>query len=804
MFKNYMKIALRNLQKHKGYAAINIGGLAIGIACCILISLYVHFELSYDRYHKHAGSIYRVAMDYKSEDRSFQTPILVASMGPVLKEEFPEVEEMVRLFTYSWKETALVTIGEKHFYEGRFFLADKAFFDVFSCEFIKGDPRVALQAPNSIVITEDTAKKYFGEDEPIGKILSVTNLGRADFQVTGVVKDVPANSHLKFDLLAPLESGESLYWKEFTQGWRGSSFYTYVKLSAQTKPSDFEAKLPLLVDKYLKGDRNSSRLYLQSLTKIHLHSHMGSDELEPGNSWGNLYFFILIVLFILALACINYINLATARSSKRAKEVGLRKVVGANKNQLIRQFLGESMLFSFLAFPVAMLLAEVLLPTFNRIVGRELSLLSLNNLWVLVMLLGVAVGVGAVSGSYPAFLISSFQPVRIIRGLSSASSSKSMTRNILVVVQFAISIAFIFITVVTKQQLSFIRDKNAGFNKEHVVVLPIKDYESTQSYPVFKNELLENPDILFVTASRQLPSSIRFKQLVEVDGKITDEEIRMDWNGVDFDFIETYGIEVIEGRNFDRNRPADAASAYILNETAVKSLGWTSALGKKFQLSNEGLARAEFTPGEIIGVVKDFHFQSFHSSIEPLVLKIRPIDVNFVSARIRSDNVSGVLSFIKLKWEKINPTRPFEYFFFDDHFNRMYRTEADLQNIFRYSSVLAILIASLGVFGLASFKVEQRTKEIGIRKILGASASKIILLLSGDFVRLVLIANVIAWPVGYFVMHRWLQDYAYRVGIGWQAFVFSAILALAVALITISYQSIKAAVANPSKALRYE
>jgi len=803
MFKNYLKIALRNIQKQKGFTAINIGGLSIGIACCILISLYVHFELSYDRYHEHAGSIYRVALNYKSEDRSFQTPILAASMGPVLKEEFPEVEEMVRLFTYSWKETALVAIGEKHFYEGRFFLADKTFFDVFSCEFIKGDPQVAFESVNSIVITDETAKKYFGEDDPVGKILSVTNLGKVDYQITGVVKNVPSNSHLKFDLLAPLESGESLYWKDFTQGWR-NSFYTYVRLSGQTRPSDFEAKLPLLVDKHLKGDRGSYHFYLQSLTKIHLHSHMGSDELEPGNSMGNLYFFILISLFILSLACINYINLATARSSKRAKEVALRKVVGANKNQLIRQFLGESMLFSFLAFPVALLLAEFLLPTFNRIVGRELSILSLNNLWVLVVLFGVAVGVGAVSGSYPAFFISSYQPVRIIRGFSSSSSSKSLIRNILVVVQFAISIAFIFVTVVTKQQLSFIRGKNAGFNKEHVVVVPVKDYGSSQSYPVFKNELLENPDILYVTASRQLPSNIRFKMLVEVDGKITDEEIRMDWNGVDFDFLETYGMEVVEGRNFDRNRSTDAASAYMLNETAVKRLGWTSALGKKFQLSNEGLARAEFTPGEIIGVVKDFHFQSFHSNIEPLVLKIRPRGVNFFSAKIKSENVSSALSFIKSKWEKINPTQPFEYFFFDDHFNSMYRTEADLQNIFHYSSVLAILIASLGVFGLASFKVEQRTKEIGIRKILGASASNIILLLSRDFARLVLIANVIAWPVGYFVMDRWLQDYAYRISIGWKAFVFSAMLALAVALMTVSYQSIKAAVANPANALRHE
>jgi len=804
MFKNYLKIALRNIRKQKGFTAINIGGLAISMACCILISLYVHFELSYDRYHEHAGSIFRIALDYKSEDQSFQTPILAASMGPVLKEEFPEIEEMVRLFTYSWKETALVTIGEKQFYEGRFFLADSNFFKAFSCKFLKGNPQVALESPNSIVLTEETAKRYFGEDDPIGKSLSIANLGKADYQVLGVVENVPSNSHLKFDLLAPLESGENLYWKNFTQGWRGNSFYTYVRLSTQTKPSEFEAKLPILVDKYLKRDKGSYRLYLQSLTKIHLHSHMGSDELEPGNNMGNLYFFILIALFILSLACINYINLATARSSKRAKEVGLRKVVGANKKQLIRQFLGESMLFSFLAFPVALLLAEVLLPTFNRIVSRELSMISLNNLWVLVVLLGVALGVGAVSGSYPAFLLSSYQPVRIIRGFSYASSSKSLTRNILVVIQFAISIAFIFVTVITKQQLSFIQEKNVGFNKEHVVVVPIKDYESTQNYPILKNELLENPDILYVTASRQLPSLIQFKQLVELEGRISNEEIQMDWNGVDFDFLETYGMELVEGRSFDRNRTTDAISAYILNETAVKSLGWTSALGKKFQLSNQGLARAEFKPGEIIGVVKDFHFQSFHSNIEPLVLKIRPIGVNFVSARIKADNVSGVLSFIKSRWEKINPTRPFEYFFFDDHFNSMHRTEANLQNIFRYSSILAIFIASLGVFGLVSFKVEQRTKEIGIRKILGASASKIILLLSGDFVRLVLIANVIAWPVSYFVMNRWLQDYAYRIGIGWQAFVISAILALAVALLTVSYQSIKAAVANPAKALRHE
>lgn len=804
MFKSYLKISLRNIQKQKGYTALNIGGLAIGIACCILISLYVHFELSYDRFHKHADRIYRVAMDFKTEGRSFKTPIQSASLGTVLKEEFPEVEEMARLFTYSWKETALVTSGDKHFYEGRFFLADKTIFDVFSFEFLKGIPQVALQSKNSIVITEETAKKYFGEDDPIGKILSVTNLGKMDYQVTGVIKNIPSNSHLKFDFLAPLESGESLYWKDFTQGWRGASFYTYVLLSEQTRASDFEAKLPLLVDKYLKEDGESHSLHLQSLTRIHLYSHMGSDELEPGNSMGNLYFFILIAVFILSLACINYINLATARSSKRAKEVGLRKVVGANKNQLIRQFIGESVLFSVFAFPVALLLAEFLLPVFNRIVGRELSMLSFENIWVMLALLGVVVGVGAVSGSYPAFVISSYQPVRVVKGFLSSGSSKSLTRNILVVIQFAISIAFVFATVITKQQLNFVREKNAGFKKEHVVVMPVKDYELTQSYPILKNELLENPGILYVTASRQLPSNIRFKQLVEVEGKTADEEIRMDWNGVDFDFLETYGMEIVEGRNFNRNRPSDAVAAYILNETAVKRLGWTSALGKKFQLSNEGLRRAEFTPGEVIGVVKDFHFQSFHSPIEPLVLKIRPIGVAFVSARIKAENVSGVLSFMKSKWGKINPDRPFEYFFFDDHFNSMYSTEAELENVFRYSSILAVVIASLGVFGLASFKVEQRTKEIGIRKVLGASASNIILLLSKDFAWLLLIANAIAWPVGYYIMHRWLQDYAYRISIGWQAFIYSSILVMGVALLTVSYQSIKVAVANPTKALRYE
>jgi putative ABC transport system permease protein len=358
-------------------------------------------------------------MDFQSEERSFKTPIQMASLGPVLKEEFPEVEEMVRLFTYSWKETALVTSGDKHFYEGRFFLADKTIFDVFSFEFLKGIPQVALRSNNSVVITEETAQKYFGEDDPIGKILSVTNLGRSDFQVTGVIKNMPSNSHLKFDFLAPLESGESLYWKDFTEGWRGNSFYTYVLLSDQTRASDFEAKLPFVVDKYLKEDEGSYSLHLQPLAKIHLYSHMGSDELEPGNSMGNLYFFLLIALFILSLACINYINLATARSSKRAKEVGLRKVVGANKNQLIRQFIGESVLFSIFAFPVALLLTEFLLPVFNRIVGRELSLLSLDSLWVLLALLGVAAGVGAVSGSYPAFIISSYQPVRVVKGFLS-------------------------------------------------------------------------------------------------------------------------------------------------------------------------------------------------------------------------------------------------------------------------------------------------------------------------------------------------------------------------------------------------
>ncbi len=795
MFRNYITVAVRNLLRHKAYSLINISGLAIGMACCILILLYVQDELSYDRYHENAGRIYRLALEAQIPGKVLKAPVTPGPMGPAFANDYPEVISAVRFYRDPW-HNPLVSHGDKRFYQERFFFADSNVFDMFTFPLIRGNPKTALREPNSIVITEEMAEKYFGNEDPMGKVLAVELRHMlADFRVTGILRRIPHNSHFRFDCLAPIANVSDL-WRDIFDNWGNYLVCTYLLLRKDPRPALLEEQFPSFMNTHMKDEQMSITLHLQPLTRIHLHSHL-EYEIEPNSDIAYIYVFSAIAFFILVIACINFINLSTARSTNRAKEVGMRKAVGAHRLQLIRQFLGESVFLSLIALMLAIALVELALPALNALAGKELAMGYGGNLPVLLGLVGIALFVGIVSGTYPAFFLSAFQLADVLKGTLKAGSKNPLLRRVLVVLQFAISIILIIGTGVVYNQLDYIRDKRLGFHKEHVIVLPIRGQEVRQNYEAIRSKLLQDPDILGVAASSRVPGGIIGKCSISPEG--AQNEFVVPWLSVDHDFIETLGIELAAGRDFSKDFATDAAEAIMLNEAAVKRFGWESphkAIGKKARFW--GKKRA------VTGVVKDFHISSLHHSIEPLVLHVHPNDFLYISARIRSDHISDALDFLKHTWHEFAPNHPFEYFFLDDSFDKLYRAEHKLGRIFGSFSLLAISIACLGLFGLASFATEQRTKEIGIRKVLGASVSGIVLLLSKEFTKLVIVSNLIAWPIAYFAMKDWLENFAYHIHIGVGTFVLGGILALIIALLTVSFQAIKAALANPVDALRYE
>jgi putative ABC transport system permease protein len=798
MFINYLNVALRNIKRYKGYSFINIAGLAIGMACALVIFLHIAFEFSYDKHHKNADRIFRITSEFKQGDRADHSAYIPAI--PPLQEEFPEVVTSVRIFSYSWKEKAIVSNGEKYFYEERFFLADPSIFEIFSIPLLKGDLKTALKDTNQIVISESIARKYFGDDNPLGQVLSFKNPGQAEFLVSGVFKDFPPNSHFHCDFVVPLTAGSNLFWDNFLNR---NSFYTYVLLQKGISPAEVEKKFSAFLRKHLGNDAGFFTLHLQPLTSIHLHSHLNG-EIEANSDIKYIYLFSLLALIILASACFNFINLSTARSESRAKEVGLRKVVGAQRFQIIRQFLAESFFLALVALPLAFLLLEVLLPAFNRILNSNLTLSSIERPTLLAGLAAIILFVGFLSGSYPAFLLSAFQPVRVLKSRIRTGSHRSLARSVLVVVQCAASVILMIGTLIVFSQMRYIQNKKMGFDKDQVVILHLKDWETIQSYPLLKNALVQNLNILYVTASANLPSNITRTHNAWYEGISAEIEVPIFWNAVDYDFLETYGIELSAGRGFSKEFPSDEKQAYIINEAAAKAFGWKEAIGKKFGLSNRNLRQAMFEKGEIIGVVKDFHSQSLHKKIEPLVLSIQKDFCQYVAVKIQKNHIQGTLSSISAEWKKIYSNRPFDYFFFDEEVEKMYKSERQAGRIFGYATLLSILVVSLGLYGLASFSAAKRTKEIGIRKTLGASVSDIMILLSKDFARLFLIANAIAWPVSYALIKKWLQSFAYRINLGPQIFLLAAFLALVIMLLSVGSQAIKAALANPVDSLRYE
>jgi putative ABC transport system permease protein len=796
---NYIKIVFRNIKRHKGYSFINIGGLAIGIACSLIIFLYVAYELSFDSFNANRDRIYRITQEYRDRDKIRQAAYF--KVLPPLQNEIPEIENTARLFTYSWKEKTLVSNGEKHFFEERFFLADPSLFEVFSLPFAEGYPGSALSGINSIVISESMAKKYFGEHDPIGKTIAVKNYHPVDFIVTGVFKDCPANAHFHCDFIAPLASGENLFWKGFLER---NSFYTYALMRKGSSADDVEKKINAFMGRY---DHESAQYnitaHLQQLGDIHLHSHL-TDEIEINNDIKYLYLLSALSLIILLSACINFINLATARSEKRTKEIGLRKVLGAYRIQLITQLLSESLVLSFLALPLAFILTSVFLPAFNRMFSSEIRLGAIGTPLLIGGALTITLICGIISGCYPAFLLSAFQPMRILKGGFSQKSRRPMSRNILVVLQSAVSTVLIVGTLVVYFQMRYISNKNLGFNKDQIVILQMKDWQTLQGYSLYKNALQGSPDILGVTASAALPSNIRRNHPVWYEGAATESEIPIAWNAVDEDFLKTYDIKLAAGRGFSREFVSDERNAYIVNEAAVKQFGWESPIGKKIALSNRELAKPVFEKGEIIGVVQDFHFQSMHKKIDPLVLKINKLDLQYIAVKIQGNRIAEALKFIGAQWKNVFPERPFDYSFFDSDIENMYKAEMRMGEIFNYATLLSIIIAGLGLYGLASFSAAARTKEIGIRKTLGASSNAIVALLIREFGLLFIIANIVSLPLAYYLMNGWLQDFAYRIALGSGILILASLVSFLVLVFSVGSQSLKAAHADPVKSLRYE
>jgi putative ABC transport system permease protein len=804
MFKSYLKITFRKIVKHKGYTCINVAGLGIGLASSFLIALFVKDELAYDRYHEHSDRIYRLVSSSPLSPQGGAALTVSEHVAHVLRDlsHFGGIVAGTRIKP----SKGLVHYRDKRFNEDRFFFADTSVFNVFTFPLRIGDSGTALARPNTLVMTDDMAEKYFGEENPIGKVLTFDD--SLDFEVTGVLEDIPRNSHFRFDFLASFARIEKSAY----------SSYAYLLLDAHTSSAEIEQRLPAIFKKY--GDYTPSEgfgFHLQPLTKIHLHSHL-EWEIEPNGEIGYIYVFSIIAVLLLLIACINFINLATARFTEHAHEVGMRKVIGAGKPGLVIRFLAESLILSMTALAVALALVECILPFFNHLLDKALAIRFDADL---LMLVGVFASLGVIAGLYPAVLFSQFHPIQVLKGeYSSGYSGRTLTKS-LVVFQFAVTVVLMIGTLVVHGQLNYVRQRHLGFNKEQVVVLSIRDKNAQRQYHTLKNELLQHADVINAAASSTVPGRVGEAYLPQwlysLPGAKDEvqEGSQVNTLFVDADFLQTMEIELAAGRIFSAQPgggATDAAGALILNEAAVTKYGWNSpadAVGRVVRYWQRG-----FKDAVVIGVVNNFNYASLHRQVEPLIIRhLNPNDPVYplhfsgpgvIAARIRPSNIPATMAFLRSKWHQFNPNYPFEYFFLDENFNNLYRADRKLGQIFGIFAALAIFIASLGLLGLAAFAAERRTKEIGIRKVLGATVTSVIALLSKDFVKLVLLANLVAWPVAYFAMHQWLQNFAYRIDIGWWVFALAGGLALVIALLTVSTQALKAATVNPVDSLRYE
>jgi putative ABC transport system permease protein len=816
MLKNYFKIAWRNISNNKLFSFINIFGLSIGFSCCLLITLYIVHETSYDRHHKNAKRLYELATTFVKDGKDDPKPNTPAPMAAAMKQEFPEIEETTRILQLFAEDKTLLQYnpdnGEtKSFYETKGFAADSTFFRLFSYQFIEGNPYTCLNAPNTVVINEEIARKFFGNEPALNKIIKISSSTNGDtsFTVSGVFQPSKKPTQIDARFFISMKGGNlQQFIAEQTDMAGNNMFQTFLLLKESANAKALEAKFPAFVDKYIgKALKNMGfykKQFLVPVTDMHLYSGMDSNISAVGSAT-SLYILGSIALFTLLLACINFMNLSTARSSKRSAEVGIRKVLGAEKHSLVKRFIGESVLMSFIALLLAFAITALSLRLFSYISGTEL-LVGLSSQWPLIFgFIGVAIITGVLAGSYPAFYLSSFIPVRVLKGRFTNSLSAVALRKGLVVFQFIISVVLIIASVVINKQMQYMRTKDLGFQKDQQIVIPMRSSTAKNIYTPLKNEIQKNPLVQNIGASAYYPGIMNPSDLsLRREGASADEGKLVRTNVVDYSFLQTLGIQPMAGRLFSSEFPADTNRRIVINMATVKQLGFSSpdeAVGKKLLFNWREYSFEYF----VVGVVKDFHFQDLHVPIAPYAffLNNQPF-YSYLLVHAKAGNISTLLNGIGKTWRTLNPNEPFEYSFLDEDFQRNYVAEDRRAAMVAFFTTIAILISCLGLFGLAAFSAEQRTKEIGIRKVLGASVSNIVALLSKDFIKLVVIALFIAAPIGWYFMNKWLEDFAYRINIGWWMFAFAGLFAMLIAFATISLHAMKAALTNPTKNLRTE
>jgi putative ABC transport system permease protein len=802
MLKSYFKTAFRNLLRYKGYSFINIFGLAAGMACSLLIFLFVEDEVSYDRFHSDASNIYRVVKDFVNDDGSHlpdaTTPPAVA---PAIQKEIPEVTHVTRVFP-NWGSNFLISYGDKKITEEKLYRVDSSFFDVFTFPFVQGNTKNAFKEVNSIIVTETASKRYFGNDNPMGKTLHVDQLG--DLMVTGVLKDVPPNSHFHFDFLISVRKFSG----NIDADWGFYNFYTYTRVKPNTNIANLTKKIQEIYKR--NNDEATNVFYTQRLTDIHLASNL-KWELEPNSDKLYVYVFTIIAIFIILIAGINYVNLATAKASVRAKEIGVRKVAGAFRSSLVKQFLVESVITCLVAAVLAVIIAQLLLPAVNTLTQKQLTVI--HNPGVLGYMILAASFLGIIAGFFPAIYLSSFKPIIVLKGLKFNEKGTLSLRKALVIVQFTISIALIIGALIISQQMHFIQSAKLGINMEQVIVVKNAGFLSSTDRNAFQNTALQIPGISKIATSDGVVGGQNWTNGMNLKGSQNSQLVN--FLSVSDDFLNVLGIEIKEGRGFSSRFPADTMNngipggpldqsigGIVLNETAIKDLGVPApAVGQQILWGNDADTMYYVT---VVGVAKDFHFTSLRNQIKPFAFINNPRRAANFTVKLSTDNIKGSLAQLENTWKKFSADRPFEYNFLDETYSKLYQSEGRFQKVFISLVILGIIIACLGLLGLAAFATQQRVKEIGIRKVLGASVASVVTLLSKDFLKLVIIALILAVPIGWWAMNKWLLDFAYRINIQWWVFIVAAVIAILIALITISTQAIKAAISNPVKSLRTE
>jgi len=803
MLKNYFLLTLRNLRKNKLYAFISIFGLALGMSCTTLIALYVTHELSYDRFHEKKDRLYRVTATIKNTD-IISTGSTSAAVGPALQQEFPEVESYCRVIKGPQYNT--IFYQDKSFEETKVFYVDSTFFHLFSYRLLEGNPATALEKPFSMVISKSMSEKYFGNGPALGKTLRTVN---NVYTVTGVVEDCPTNSDLQYNALISMSSFPAPVMENFLQDWFYITSMTYVLLNENTAGNDFRSRLPVITEKYVKpwsevnGGIGTVDYDLQRIDEVHLDNSKKFDT--PKGNRQYIYIFGMVGIFILVIACINYVNLALSQSFRRAREVGIRKTLGADRGQLIFQFIGESLVIAFISLFIGLVLVELLLPFFNGLAQKSFSPYSIFRTDLLLYYSGVILGVGLLSGSYPAFVLSSFQPVTVLKGILPRFGSSGYLRKALVVLQFVFSVLMILGTIVVFNQMSYMKGRDLGFNKEEVLVIQVPgDTSVINKMDYARQEMLNLPEVSQVSLNGGLPGYPLGELLFRIEQPEGMQERGIKFMPVDENFISVMGLELKAGRNLDPKKfPSDSLGGFIINETAARTFGWEEPIGKRLQwglLNNDSASN----DGKVIGVVKDFHFASLHNPIEPLVMFCHTWGGGLLTLKLQTDDVQGALKKVEDTWRRIDKIHNFKYSFLDDTIGALYRNEERMLKIFGYFALISIFISALGLFALTSYATERRTREIGIRKVMGASVFTIGRLIGKEFIILVLTGFVIAIPIGYYFLSKWLTGFAYHVSLHPWFFILSAMIVLVIAAVAMSYNALKAANSDPVKALKYE